>query len=305
MFRLRRFYLQHEYQIRVKNVVNWTNPKKTMPIYIAVVLLWVTAIFIKGRYLLLLTGLSQFFYKYMPNADGTQFSDRFHNMMQSVPNDDDLDSIYAEERKLNVESRLEVQHNRIKEGVLNVLLRCKFSDQVWIKVLSTSSAILNSSSSSSNHSSSSSSLLFKHSNPFSTASTSSVSSSLTSGIVASSGQSPSDNSFIMLSDRTTIPAPSPDWINVFVVLQEKRFVWWNSEADILEGRPPLGQLIFHGVGIGLTQVSPIDVRDMCNEATRLVAIMGCDERSDPLKCTLLCSDESKCQTLQTLINNIA
>ena len=288
----------------LKNLVNWTNPKKTMFIYVAVVLLWITAIFIKGRYLLLLAGLSQFFYKYMPNADGTQFSDRFHNMMQSVPNDDDLDSIYAGERKLNVESRLKVQHNRIKEGVLNVLLHCKFRDQVWMKVLSTSSAILSSSSlSSSTHSS-----LFKHSNPFSSTSHTSpslTSSSITSGIIASSGQPPIDNSLIFLTDGSTIPIPSQDWINVFVVLQEKRFVWWNSESDILQGRPPVGQLLFHGIAIGLTQVSPIDVRDMRYETARLVAIMGCDERSDPLKCTLLCSDESKCQKLQAIINNIA
>ncbi len=72
-----------------------------------------------------------------------------------------------------------------------------------------------------------------------------------------------------------------------------------------EGKPPLGQLILYGPGIGLTQVSPIDIRDMRNEVGRLVAIMGRDERSEPLKCSLLCSDNSKCQEFQAIIKEIA
>ena len=67
-----------------KNVLNWTNPSKTFPIYVGVIILWLICVLVPGRYLVLLgkdrfptmnsyidslmiiAGLQQFFYKFLP-----------------------------------------------------------------------------------------------------------------------------------------------------------------------------------------------------------------------------------------------
>eukprot|EP01035_Chromulina_nebulosa_P017957 gene17957-23586_t len=55
-----------------KNIFNWTNPSKTYPIYLFFIAFWIVSIMIPSRYIILTIGLHQFFYKFLPDPDGTR-----------------------------------------------------------------------------------------------------------------------------------------------------------------------------------------------------------------------------------------
>lgn len=97
------------------------------------------------------------------------------------------------------------------------------------------------------------------------------------------------------------------WSDGYAVLQETRFVWWLSEDDIDDGKPPQGQLLLFGHA-GVTQPSPVDVREIGDD-NRLVTIFGRDPDGMPHKWTLLCkSSEMKTslvQTVNTIVNEEA
>jgi hypothetical protein len=82
-----------------KNIFNWTSPNKTWPIYILVVVIWIITVIIPGRIIILTVGLYEFLFVFLPIPDGKETIVRLSNLIASIPNDDDLDQIYAEEKK--------------------------------------------------------------------------------------------------------------------------------------------------------------------------------------------------------------
>lgn len=53
-----------------KNLLNWTSPRKTALIFSIVVIVWLLSVFIKGRYLILVVGLYEFLFKFIPEPEG-------------------------------------------------------------------------------------------------------------------------------------------------------------------------------------------------------------------------------------------
>ena len=83
----------------VKNIFNWTSPSKTYPIYLAVVAIWLVTVVIPGRLLILTLGLYEFLFIFLPIPEGRNNLIRFSNLIQSIPNDDDIAQIYDAEKK--------------------------------------------------------------------------------------------------------------------------------------------------------------------------------------------------------------
>ena len=82
-----------------KNIFNWTAPNKTYPIYLAIIAVWLVTVMIPGRLLILAFGLYEFLFVLLPIPEGRSTMIRFSNLIQSIPNDDDIAQIYAVERK--------------------------------------------------------------------------------------------------------------------------------------------------------------------------------------------------------------
>jgi hypothetical protein len=131
-----------------KNIFNWTTPSKTFILYIAMIALWLTSIIIPGRYLILMVGLHQFFYKFLPDPDGKQMLQKLYNLMQSLPNDDDLRQLYHDERVAFIESEKRKQQERLKRATIGLLLPCLWDGTVIMKL---SSSLTNHASSSVSH----------------------------------------------------------------------------------------------------------------------------------------------------------
>ena len=74
-----------------KNIFNWTSPSKTFPIYCCLVVLWILTVCIPGRILILIVGLYEFLFIFLPIPDGNEMVIRFYNLLQSIPNDNDLE----------------------------------------------------------------------------------------------------------------------------------------------------------------------------------------------------------------------
>jgi hypothetical protein len=53
---------------------------------------------------------------------------------------------------------------------------------------------------------------------------------------------------------------------------------------------------------GTTQASPVDVREVGGDTSRLVTIFGRHPAGSPLKWTVMCADPSACAQLSALIN---
>ena len=60
--------------------------------------------------------------------------DRLHNLLQSVPNDDDLRLIYQDDKKLYLESLKKSRNERIKSAILQVALPCLWNGTVRMKL---------------------------------------------------------------------------------------------------------------------------------------------------------------------------
>jgi len=58
---------------------------------------------------------------------------RFSNLMNSVPNDDDLDQVYFWERKAHVDARAERQRLRLKQAKLRLVFECQWDGMVKIR----------------------------------------------------------------------------------------------------------------------------------------------------------------------------
>jgi hypothetical protein len=126
----------------VKNLLNWTMPEKTFVLYFCVILIWFLTIFVPGRIIVLLIGLYEFLYIFLPIPDGNQITIIIMNILNSIPNDNDLINIYSNERKLYSEQKKKSRKTQFQETLLNFSLKSRWSGKVYLK-WSTGSSINN------------------------------------------------------------------------------------------------------------------------------------------------------------------
>jgi hypothetical protein len=121
-----------------KNLLNWTSPTMSYPIYLALLGLWLATAVIPGRYLLLGLGLYQFLYRFFPETDSLPNYIRMVNILEAVPNDDDLQQTYAREQKEFENKRNEALKHRLKKAKLNLLFDCLWEGNVEMKGVASS-----------------------------------------------------------------------------------------------------------------------------------------------------------------------
>jgi hypothetical protein len=119
-----------------KNLFNWTSPMKTLPIYLSVIAMWFLTVFVSGRILVLMWGLYQFFYIFLPIPDGNEYVIRFQNVVNSLPNDDDLEQIYTNERKIFFEAQEKQKKKEFRECLLSATLPIIWCGSVQLKASS-------------------------------------------------------------------------------------------------------------------------------------------------------------------------
>lgn len=130
-----------DYAESFKNLLNWTAPEKTWPIYITFISIWVVTAFIPTRALIFFFGLYQFFYIFLPIPDGDDISIRFLNLLQSVPNDDDLQQIYTKHREELKKVEDQTLKQTVNKTLLSISLPILWSGNIHLKSsLSNSSA---------------------------------------------------------------------------------------------------------------------------------------------------------------------
>ena len=129
-----------------------------------------------------------------------------------------------------------------------------------------------------------------------------------------------------------------EWLDVYLLLQNHRLVWWAREADIDEGKVSAATTIFHANVValhfglqahfshlfsspvlssrlqaalgqlllfghaGTTAVSHVEINQIGDDS-RLVSIFGRDAAGRQLKCTVLCGDMSSCQLLRQRVES--
>lgn len=116
-----------------KNIFNWTSPWKTFIVYVVLIFVWLVTIFIPGRIIILLLGFYQFFFVLLPIPDGDELSIRFLNLLEYIPNDDDLHQIYApRSEEANKASSLHHKRN-LQNTLLELSSRVEWKGTVFIK----------------------------------------------------------------------------------------------------------------------------------------------------------------------------
>jgi hypothetical protein len=204
-----------------KNVLNWTVPSKTYPLYIGLILTWIATVIIPGRYLVLGIGLYEFLYCFFPQPDEFPIVTRFFNLLEAVPNDDELEKVFADENAAYLSALEEDKRNLMSWGRLNLIHACHWSGCVQIKGLT------------------------------------------------------------VLGGGTT-------WDEAYLVIQGRRLVWWTREED-MSVSAPIGHILLYGHA-GTTQPSPVDIRDMGGDDSRILAIFGMDVNGKPNRRTVICKD---------------
>ena len=106
---------------------------QTFPLYACLWVMFVISLYIPGRYIILCVGLYEFLYKFMPDCKDPPMSTRFSNLLNSVPNDDDLDQVYFWERKAHLDARAERQRLRLKQAKLRLVFECQWDGMVKIR----------------------------------------------------------------------------------------------------------------------------------------------------------------------------
>lgn len=122
-----------------KNIFNWTSPSKTLPIYLVIVAVWLITIVVPGRLLILSLGLYQFLFICLPIPEGRNNMIRFSNLLQSIPNDDDIAQIYSAEKKAFTAAKQSEWKQTEKARKLELVLPTVWSGRVSIKGSSSTS----------------------------------------------------------------------------------------------------------------------------------------------------------------------
>lgn len=78
-------------------------------------------------------GLYDFFYCFMPQPDDYPFDTRLHNLLEAVPNDDDLMRVYDEDRKRHIANVKENHKQMLKAAKLKIFFNCSWEGFVKIK----------------------------------------------------------------------------------------------------------------------------------------------------------------------------
>ena len=116
-----------------KNLFNWTAPNKTWPLYLCLVAAWLVTIAVPGRFLLLSWGLYQFFFVFIPIPEGRSLMIRCGNLLQSIANDDDLERVYASERRALLRSHQAAWKTIERNCKLNLPLKLHWCGAVSIR----------------------------------------------------------------------------------------------------------------------------------------------------------------------------
>jgi hypothetical protein len=106
---------------------------QTSPLYQLLVILWLATIFVPNRYLILLWGLYQFFFKFLPVPEDDPITIKFNNFLKSIPNDDDLDVIYESERCASRIREDKAVADRLNKAKTNLALRTWWRGGVMLK----------------------------------------------------------------------------------------------------------------------------------------------------------------------------
>lgn len=222
-------------------------------------------------FICILVGLYQFLYNFLPDPDGKQMSIRLHNLLQSLPNDDDLTQIYQEDKKQSLEAHRAQTYEKIKRSTLSLATPCFWDGDVLLKL----SGITNNSGPILPNSNLNSNINAEWSSYHLVLQGSRLVWWQYEGDI-SNGQKECKGQLLLLSSNNTT----------------------NQNNDKSKG---IGNSI--GGISGITQTSPVDIKEM-KDSKRLLAIFGCDEHSVPLKCTIFFKDANSCQEFQKHITSI-
>ena len=253
----------------IKHIFTWAIPNKTFPLYWCLVAVWLVTVMVPGRWLILALGLFEFLSKFLPPAEGNSFSVRASNLLASLPNDDDLEQIYREDRRACVEQRGIQRYHALHSATLHQLLQCTWSGPILLRADAASSANPTNYNGTTGTAGKSGSVfdnltiegLFGW-----TVSTDvsglglGLSNPNTSSTSLQIGGVMSDKSLSSLAPLLTGGLGlGPEWREAFLVVQGRRLAWWAQEGDVDAGRACLGQLLLYGHA-GTTQASPVVVR---------------------------------------------
>jgi hypothetical protein len=78
-------------------------------------------------------GLYQFFFKFIPEPQNPVMGIKFANLIQSIPNEDEIDSVYFWERKAHQESVEITRQHKLRVSRLNLVFPLLWSGDVHVK----------------------------------------------------------------------------------------------------------------------------------------------------------------------------
>ena len=125
-----------------KNLFNWTSPSKTFPIYCCLVAIWLATICIPGRYLILAIGLYQFLFRFLPEFDPVPNEIRLQNVMEALPNDDDIQNAYSREQKAYINTKEDEMKLKMRSAKLNLVFRSVWEGHVQIKAIGVGNGVV-------------------------------------------------------------------------------------------------------------------------------------------------------------------
>jgi hypothetical protein len=228
-------------------------PPQTFPLYLCLVAIWLVTVFVPGRWIILGVGLLEFLSKFLPPSEGKAFAVKAGNLLASLPNDDDLEQTYREERREFMQQRGVERYGAVHAATLKGLLQSSWSGHV----------------------------LFRADGGAVAAAGTQVGSkggSYFDGIGGLFGwasqdtgaEAPSKSTKSGAADNAVYAASlnpllglglGAEWREAFLVVQGRRLVWWGGEADLDAGRACQGQLLLYGHA-GTTQASPVVAREV-------------------------------------------
>jgi len=115
-----------------------------------------------------------------------------------------------------------------------------------------------------------------------------------------------ENSLANAAMKTGAVSPASDmaWLDVFVVLQGHRLLWWSDARSFDVGDTPVGSLFLAGHS-GLTNPSPLELRRIPKEdLDRIVCIFGKGEK-EQIRITILASDAEEKDVLENAVLEIS
>lgn len=122
-----------------KNILNWTAPGKTYPIYMCLLGIWFVTIIIPGRIIILIVGLYQFLAVLIPPPKNNSVGIKFQNFLKSIPNDDDIEQVYARERKKVAEKYTKQLEDLVNKKKMSLCLPLLWKGVVHVKYHNSSS----------------------------------------------------------------------------------------------------------------------------------------------------------------------